>query len=978
MDFSEILDEICCDERIKTGTPDLTDPEFCFVLQEYLIKNGLDINEVVDKTGILFEKGRFPERQAYNADGILVTFPTKEYRDRAVDKGTHFAENPKKAQSNIFTDLKSNNGLSVADIEKKDNDNVELSTNEDDFISIDDYIKTSGDLDTRSEEQTEEDSKMVSNILSSEFDDPEDVVFNDQNSLEEISNYLKESGFIKSGNVWKDENGTLIAEQYFDENSQTNLIKLNEKENKLSISKIPSMNYQQLIIVGKVGETTGLTGFSENLKRMGKTMLDSGLSFSDFSDLDGLNNLEDFVNTSQSFFDIPKNVIQWFGRLISLKKNNPSLNINEVSALFDSSKTPFTSVQKSKKSTKKSDKTSTSRGSSTTYKKLMDDLTRGSDATLRTSVYEAIPILKIMGVDVDDIDTENGQNKILELLRHEEFQKLTVDWFKKLITTKKRNPNLTLEDYKQLFNTLAGNKIVEDGEEIEKTLKSINGEIDTFLHLQVQKYKQILRKKTNTDDGSKENTADIVLVYGTDDSDEFLNKLENIKSEQDLSFDDKGVITIKGTGISFCQVSLKAGKGRVGKVGKKFGSMFGVAKDIFEEDRSTFINEGLSSTVSSFIDFIKNKTSFLSDNAKKMYNYFIQRLSSFSESLLNVFRKMDISYIRARDKKLETLTDELNSEFENVSDTTDSQQLDKTTNVAVKDDNETDGENKETINEYDFFINESPDGKIEITDCYYRTFKSFYNTIKSYNFSNLISSLSSFVEKNHNKKVGDILLSVDDLNKEENEKILASLEEINKIFEDAITNISDVDSVDEGKIKCKGTGKYITREQISPALKLRANFISLNLLHELFKKCFQNKNQLSDNERFISEVAAQFAAEALFGDNLGLPLYKFTGKSLTYLGLKKDYVELKKNEIEKLQSENKMPIAILKVNSVRGSDVHFSINLYLLHDFIVTKNGVEPEYFEFTFNVGSGSKFTHNVESNKVVSYRTMKKKFPI
>ena len=104
MNFKSFLNKIGCDDRIRGGYVELNNPEHVFVLQEYLINEGYNFDEVVNKTAKLFEAGRFPERQAYNKDGILVTFPTKEYRDRAVDKGTHFAENPKKSQSNIFAD----------------------------------------------------------------------------------------------------------------------------------------------------------------------------------------------------------------------------------------------------------------------------------------------------------------------------------------------------------------------------------------------------------------------------------------------------------------------------------------------------------------------------------------------------------------------------------------------------------------------------------------------------------------------------------------------------------------------------------------------------------------------------------------------------------------------------------------------------------------------------------------------------------
>ncbi len=126
MNFKSLVNEIGCDSRIKNGTLDLKNEDHVIILQEYLENAGYDINKIVEKTAKLFEAGRFPERQAYNKDGILVTFPNKQYRDRAVTKGTHFAENPKKAQTNIFTEpnagIKSGEDANVPPAQEKDID----------------------------------------------------------------------------------------------------------------------------------------------------------------------------------------------------------------------------------------------------------------------------------------------------------------------------------------------------------------------------------------------------------------------------------------------------------------------------------------------------------------------------------------------------------------------------------------------------------------------------------------------------------------------------------------------------------------------------------------------------------------------------------------------------------------------------------------------------------------------------------------
>jgi hypothetical protein len=49
------------------------------------------INEFVET---FMDEGKYPERQAYNKDGWLVTFPSGEYKQRAIKKGTHYGSDP--------------------------------------------------------------------------------------------------------------------------------------------------------------------------------------------------------------------------------------------------------------------------------------------------------------------------------------------------------------------------------------------------------------------------------------------------------------------------------------------------------------------------------------------------------------------------------------------------------------------------------------------------------------------------------------------------------------------------------------------------------------------------------------------------------------------------------------------------------------------------------------------------------------------
>jgi hypothetical protein len=55
------------------------------ILSTILRENGLEDS---------LEEGKHPDRQAFNKEGWLVTFPSKEYRDAAIKKGTHSISDP--------------------------------------------------------------------------------------------------------------------------------------------------------------------------------------------------------------------------------------------------------------------------------------------------------------------------------------------------------------------------------------------------------------------------------------------------------------------------------------------------------------------------------------------------------------------------------------------------------------------------------------------------------------------------------------------------------------------------------------------------------------------------------------------------------------------------------------------------------------------------------------------------------------------
>jgi len=92
--ISSIISEAELDHRIMDGVVDLKKSEHIQVVAEKMYDSGVGeeiVNEFVEK---FLMEGKHPERQAYNKDGWLVTFPSKEYRDAAIKKGTHAVSDP--------------------------------------------------------------------------------------------------------------------------------------------------------------------------------------------------------------------------------------------------------------------------------------------------------------------------------------------------------------------------------------------------------------------------------------------------------------------------------------------------------------------------------------------------------------------------------------------------------------------------------------------------------------------------------------------------------------------------------------------------------------------------------------------------------------------------------------------------------------------------------------------------------------------
>lgn len=182
--FLESLKKASTDIAIENGIFDMSKQEHIEVLREYLLQSNVDVKIITQYLNKMVE-GKYPEKQAYNSNGILVTFPTPEYKQKAIARGTHFEENPKKGEVNIFT----------GDTQpEQPQQNIEFEPQQTAPVQQPEPVKQSKG-DERTPEEKEQDAVAIEKALTMEY------------TLEEASKF----GFYNKRNSWYDTTGKFIG-----------------------------------------------------------------------------------------------------------------------------------------------------------------------------------------------------------------------------------------------------------------------------------------------------------------------------------------------------------------------------------------------------------------------------------------------------------------------------------------------------------------------------------------------------------------------------------------------------------------------------------------------------------------------------------------------------------------------------------------------------------------------------------------------
>jgi hypothetical protein len=219
---SALLSELCLDRRVDDGIFDIFNNDHMEILREKFSEMGIPKGEVVEYANKVIE-GKYPERQAYNSKGILVTFPNPEYKQRALKRRTHFEEDPTKGQTNLDFNAPAQpvqeptspneKPIEIEPGAQQPNQQVQGQDPMQGGSSAGSQTGSqtgsqSDDLATRSPDQKEKDAAEIEKILTMEF------------TLEEATS----NNWIRNKNRWYNVDGQLVGCEWYNVNSHKTTI----------------------------------------------------------------------------------------------------------------------------------------------------------------------------------------------------------------------------------------------------------------------------------------------------------------------------------------------------------------------------------------------------------------------------------------------------------------------------------------------------------------------------------------------------------------------------------------------------------------------------------------------------------------------------------------------------------------------------------------------------------------------------------
>jgi hypothetical protein len=501
--------------------------------------------------------------------------------------------------------------------------------------------------------------------------------------------------------------------------------------------------------------------------------------------------------------------------------------------------------------------------------------------------------------------------------------------------------------YKNYYDSISGRNSDTSLEDVTGTKPTgfINKDITKFYEaFDVSDYK--------SKDESKENTGDAVLLYGCSPDDVYSalknNKVGSTGKEESLCviLDNNN----KETSKKFAIVSLKAGKGRAGRVLTLLRPMLGDTSSATPRERNP---QALTPA-----DFLQINESYIAEIFQDIY---VDKQLLTEVEFMNALRSSLTKLVTAVGKIPKALADTIGEFAGNLKKITskvfgsivlgfkDEIQSIKTKYFTLVN-------AEENLRKEMEITNEGKDDPIKVTHSFYINTAVLVREVRKINYESLIGRIVQKSKQLDNNKI--FVTDVQDID----ESTITSIKNnINNIWNTYFVPLKDSTCVIK-KVTCEPI-TLIDRDAFKPMIYFNSNILAFEFFEKLLDKVLTQGSSLSDQKKIKDEfikISSQISAEAIFGKNDSLPLIKYDGKKIQRLGKKKEY------SISSIVEEKGGDFKVGKIEIKKSKDGnYFIIYLYLIFELQIVDDEVVPYYSLVELRNDSKSSFTFKAEVNK-------------
>ena len=501
--------------------------------------------------------------------------------------------------------------------------------------------------------------------------------------------------------------------------------------------------------------------------------------------------------------------------------------------------------------------------------------------------------------------------------------------------------------YKNYYDSISGINSGTSLEEVTGTKPTgfINKDITKFYEsFDISDYK--------SKDASKENTGDAVLLYGCSPDDVYSalknNKVGSTGKEESLCviLDTNN----KETSKKFAIVSLKAGKGRAGRILTLLRPMLGDTSSATPRERNP---QALTPA-----DFLQINESYIAEIFQDIY---VDKQLLTEVEFMNALRSSLTKLVTAVGKIPKALADTIGEFAGNLKKITnkvfgsivlgfkDEIQSIKTKYFTLVN-------AEENLRKEIEITNEGKDDPIKVTHSFYINTAVLVREVKKINYESLIGRI---VQKS--KQLDNNKIFVTDVQDIDESTITGIKNNINNIWNTYFVPLKDSTCVKK-KVTCEPI-TLIDRDAFKPMIYFNSNILAFEFFEKLLDKVLTQGSSLSDQKKIKDEfinISSQISAEAIFGNNDGLPLIKYDGNKIQRLGKKKEY------SITNIVEEKGGDFKVGKIEIKKSKDGnYFIIYLYLIFELQIVDDEVVPYYSLVELRNDSKSSFTFKAEVNK-------------